>query len=89
MVLLSRNSRGGATINDSSDPLDPAIDMILRKLDERKISRFQLAARAFVSYGKMNDVLNKKRPMTIRLLSKLCCAIGLRVRVEIEPVTQA
>jgi HTH-type transcriptional regulator / antitoxin HigA len=58
------------------DPPDP-IDAIVERVRDRDMSRADLEEMLGVSSGRVSEILNRRRPLTIDMIRKLSAGLGL------------
>src|SRR5271165_2485802 len=58
------------------DPPDP-IDAIIERMNNRDMSRADLEALLGVSSGRVSEILNRRRHLTIDMIRKLASGLGL------------
>jgi HTH-type transcriptional regulator/antitoxin HigA len=58
------------------DPPDP-IDAILERMDDRGMSRADLEEMLGVSSGRVSEILNRRRHLTVEMIRKLAEGLGL------------
>lgn len=62
--------------HDAIDPPDP-IEAILQRMEDLAMSRADLGALIGASSGRVSDILNRRRPLTIDMIRKLVSGLGL------------
>jgi HTH-type transcriptional regulator / antitoxin HigA len=62
--------------HDAIDPPDP-IDAILERMDNLGMTRADLGALFGASSGRVSEILNRRRPLTIDMIRKLAPGLGL------------
>jgi HTH-type transcriptional regulator/antitoxin HigA len=62
--------------HDAIEPPDP-IDAILQRLDDKGMTRNELADLLGVGTGRVSEILNRRRPLTIHMIRKLTGGLGL------------
>jgi HTH-type transcriptional regulator/antitoxin HigA len=62
--------------HDAIDPPDP-IDAIIERMDSLGMSRVDLGALIGASSGRVSEILNRRRPLTIDMIRKLASGLGL------------
>jgi transcriptional regulator with XRE-family HTH domain len=65
-----------------------ASETIHRLMDERDVTRVELARRVGATKGHISQLLDGKRNMTLRTLARLMDALGHRARIETEPLAR-
>jgi HTH-type transcriptional regulator/antitoxin HigA len=66
------------------DPPDP-IDAILERLNNRDMSRTDLEALLGVSSGRVSEILNRRRHLTLDMIRKLATGLGLSEHCLVQP----
>jgi HTH-type transcriptional regulator / antitoxin HigA len=62
--------------HDAIDPPDP-IDAIIERMDSLGMSRIDLGTLIGASSGRISEILNRRRPLTIDMIRKLASGLGL------------
>lgn len=62
--------------HDAIDPPDP-IDAILQRMEDRGMSRADLGVLIGAGSGRVSEILNRHRPLTIHMIRKLVVGLGL------------
>jgi HTH-type transcriptional regulator/antitoxin HigA len=62
--------------HDAIDPPDP-IEAILARMQDLEMSRTDLGALIGASSGRVSEILNRRRPLTIDMIRKLAPGLGL------------
>jgi HTH-type transcriptional regulator/antitoxin HigA len=62
--------------HDSIDPPDP-IDAIITRMQDLGMSRVDLGALIGAPSGRVSEILNRRRPLTIDMIRKLASGLGL------------
>jgi HTH-type transcriptional regulator / antitoxin HigA len=66
------------------DPPDP-IDAIVERMNNRDMSRADLEALLGVSSGRVSEILNRRRHLTIDMIRKLASGLGLSEHCLVQP----
>lgn len=62
--------------HDAIDPPDP-VEAILQRMDDLGMSRADLGSLIGASSGRVSEILNRRRPLTIDMIRKLVAGLGL------------
>jgi HTH-type transcriptional regulator/antitoxin HigA len=63
---------------------DP-IDAIVERMNDRGMTRADLGKLLGASSGRVSEILNRRRPLTIEMIRKLVVGLGLSERCLIQP----
>jgi len=66
------------------EPPEP-IEAIKQRMDDLGMTRADLAGLLGVDSGRVSEVLNRRRPLTIGMIRKLAPALGLSERCLVQP----
>jgi HTH-type transcriptional regulator / antitoxin HigA len=66
------------------DPPDP-IDAIIERMNNRDMSRADLEALLGVSSGRVSEILNRRRHLSIDMIRKLAAGLGLSEHCLVQP----
>ena len=66
------------------DPPDP-IDAIIERMNNRGMSRADLEALLGVGSGRVSEILNRRRPLTIDMIRKLASELSLSEHCLVQP----
>jgi HTH-type transcriptional regulator/antitoxin HigA len=66
------------------DPPDP-IDAIVERMNNRDMSRADLEALLGVSSGRVSEILNRRRHLTVDMIRKLASGLGLSEHCLVQP----
>lgn len=70
--------------HDAIDPPDP-IEAILRRMDDLGMSRADLGAMIGASSGRVSEILNRRRHLTLDMIRKLVIGLGLSEHCLLQP----
>jgi HTH-type transcriptional regulator/antitoxin HigA len=62
--------------HDAIDPPDP-IEAVLQRMQDRGMTRQELGDLLHVGSGRVSEILNRRRPLTIDMIRKLSAGLGL------------
>lgn len=62
--------------HDAIDPPDP-IEAVLQRMQDRGMTRQELGELLHVGSGRVSEILNRRRPLTIDMIRKLSAGLGL------------
>ena len=66
------------------DPPNP-IDAIVERMNDRGMSRAELGALLGVGSGRVSEILNRRRHLTIDMIRKLASGLGLSEHCLVQP----
>lgn len=70
--------------HDAIDPPDP-IEAILHRMEDLGMTRVELGEMIGAPSGRVSEILNRRRPLTIDMIRKLVSGLGLSEHCLLQP----
>ena len=87
--LFEASSAGNRRLLRQEDLILDVTELLSAAMEEKQISKSELAARLGKSKGFVTQVLSGNRNLTLRTIADIADALGFRVRVGREPLPLA